>query len=75
MNGIADPVWSGAIAYRCRVDSAVLARKMPEHRTLTGLVIVGIGVLSLSFCREILTFRASIVAKIRWAASSRATPM
>lgn len=37
---IANPVWSGTIAYRFLVDSAVIAQEMRGHRVLTTHVVV-----------------------------------
>lgn len=35
-----DPMWSGTFAYRCMVESKLIAEQMPNHRALTTPVIV-----------------------------------
>lgn len=35
-----DPMWSGTFAYRCMIDSKLIAEQMPNHRVLTTPVIV-----------------------------------
>ena len=36
----ADPMWSGTFAYRCMIESKLIAEQMPDHRLLTTPVIV-----------------------------------
>jgi salicylate hydroxylase len=36
----ADPMWSGTFAYRCMIESKLIAEQMPKHRVLTTPVIV-----------------------------------
>ena len=36
----ADPMWSGTFAYRCMIESKLIAEQMPNHRVLTTPVIV-----------------------------------
>lgn len=35
-----DPIWTGTFAYRCMVDSKIVAQQMPEHRALVMPTIV-----------------------------------
>lgn len=36
----ADPMWSGTFAYRCMIESKLIAEQMPNHRILTTPIIV-----------------------------------
>jgi salicylate hydroxylase len=59
----ADPMWSGTFAYRCMIESKLIAEQMPNHRVLTTPVIVSHYISTT--IHEFISF--SIVVKTRLA--------